>query len=525
MRGALRSLPGVRHESPSVIDIWDGCNVVGSWREVHGRGLEAKHHQGTHLLDFRNCRNCSIDVFAMTDSDNYPLACPDGLAYKPFQEEGIRYGLNIKRFLLGDDMGLGKTVQAIGVLNNDSSLVRTLIVCPAHLKQNWEKELKTWLIPNYSVQIIEGAFDFDEPADMNAVFVISYDLLFKRKAWLDSQKWHMLIYDEAQNLSSRSSLRTRTALGAKFTRMEKVLGKKLPQRVLYDFGPIPCRKGMFLTGTPMSNRPEELFPILERLDPQGLGRSWWAYAKRYCRAHRGRWGWDTKGASHLKELNTKIRESGIMLRRLKSVVMPELPPKRRQVIQLSSRGHEKIIEKELEIYENSLKKKKKKLGADYSCGELAKLRHQVALIKVPDIRTLLASALEGGPVVCFCWHQDVVDALAVGFNCSVLTGRTPHAKRQEQVDMFQEGHTDLFLGNLEAAGTGHTLTRSAHVMFAEIDWVPTVLTQAEDRCHRIGATAESILIQHVVLKDSLDERMLQLIMKKQAIIDKVIDGA
>ncbi|GAF92438.1 unnamed protein product, partial [marine sediment metagenome] len=156
--------------------------------------------------------------------------------------------------------------------------------------------------------------------------------------------------------------------------------------------------------------------------------------------------------------------------------------------------------------------------------EMSLLRHEVGLAKVPAVCEHLETALEGGSVILFAWHRDVVDAICVHFGDRAvrLTGDTPMDERQKAVDRFQAGEVDLFVGNIKAAGVGITLTASSHVVFAELDWVPGNLTQAEDRPHRIGQK-ESVLVQHLVFEDSVDAYMVQKLIAKQAVIHEAMD--
>jgi superfamily II DNA/RNA helicase len=152
------------------------------------------------------------------------------------------------------------------------------------------------------------------------------------------------------------------------------------------------------------------------------------------------------------------------------------------------------------------------------------IRHEVALAKVPHVVEHVRESLENGPVVLFVHHKDVVAQIAAEFpGCVTLTGETSMENRQKAVDDFQAGRASLFIGNIQAAGVGITLTRSAHVIFAELDWVPGNLSQAEDRCHRIGQT-ESVLVQHIVLEDSMDADMAKKLIVKQEVITTALDN-
>ena len=242
-----------------------------------------------------------------------------------------------------------------------------------------------------------------------------------------------------------------------------------------------------------------------------------------------------------------------MVRRLKADVLSELPPKRRQVIELPANGNAPLVARELaasarienllselraavavadisddvEAYREAVRALR--AGQSASFGEISKLRHEVALAKVPHAVEHVHDAIEAsGSVVVFCHHKDVLHQIAEalrGRDLSVvtLTGDDALPVRQAAVDAFQAGQAQAILLTIGAGGVGITLTRSAHVVFVESDWVPGNLSQAEDRCHRIGQAA-SVLVQHLVLEGSLDARMANVVIGKQEVVEGALDG-
>jgi SWI/SNF-related matrix-associated actin-dependent regulator 1 of chromatin subfamily A len=128
-------------------------------------------------------------------------------------------------------------------------------------------------------------------------------------------------------------------------------------------------------------------------------------------------------------------------------------------------------------------------------------------------------------IVVFARHKDVIAAIENKFkNISVsVTGDTKIEDRQKNVEAFQkDNHIKLFIASIRAAGIGLTLTASSNVLFTELDWTPSIMCQAEDRCHRIGQK-DSVLIQHLVFNDSLDVKMSKMLIHKQEIIDEAIN--
>ena len=241
-----------------------------------------------------------------------------------------------------------------------------------------------------------------------------------------------------------------------------------------------------------------------------------------------RFGWDFNGASNLDELQEILR-SKFMVRRLKKDVLKELPAKVRQVLVLE--GGDKIrelLEKEKKAYDDYAQSLKDGEFESPAFADMSKVRKEVAIAKIPFILDHVREALEElEKLVLFVYHHEVVDALkaALGNSCVTIDGRTKNEDRQAAVDRFQSDPTcKVFVGTIRAAGVGITLTAASNVIFGELDWVPGNITQSEDRCHRIGQT-DTVFVRHLVLEGSLDERMAQIIVEKQEVIDKALDTA
>jgi len=462
------------------------------------------------------------------------LGLPDGLDLLPFQRAGVAYALGRRGTLIADEMGLGKTVQALAVIAATGAK-DVLVVCPASLRLNWRNEAVKWLANRPGVSV--GVVDKSNWPDDASMVIVNYDVLQRHAERIKQRAWDILICDECHYLKNPGAKRTRQVLGH-WDRKKKRLAIE----------PIKADRRIFLTGTPIVNRPVELHPVVASLCPQEFG-NYYLFVKRYCAAKTTRFGFDVSGASNLAELQSRLRAS-VMVRRLKADVMPDLPLKQRQVIELPTNGAASAVKTEAAAWEAredllhdlrlavELAKASEsseeyaeavsnlRAAEQHSFEELAKARMDVAVAKVPYVIEHLEAALEGGPVVCFAHHHAVIDLLSTHFGeqCVTLTGKTSLDQRQEAVERFQAGEVKLFIGGIQAAGVGITLTRSSHVVFAELDWVPAAMTQAEDRCHRIGATADRVLVQHLVLEGSLDARMARVVVAKQAVIDKALDS-
>jgi len=481
-----------------------------------------------------------------TDAD-IEIPAPDGLSYLPFQKAGISYMRGLKDSLCGDEMGLGKTIQALGVVNLTTPKT-VLIIAPAYLKVNWLREAMKWLVGDYKVTVMESCgktkanpegIKFDATAN---VVIVNYDIISKPAVvkFIHSKVWGLLVCDECHYLKTSKAIRTKY-----------VLGYKDRDDASNDVEGIRAERRIFATGTPLLNRPSELWGLVRAC---GLFTNWYKYHTRYCAAYRNGFGWDTSGADNLDELQEKLR-LGFMIRRRKADVLPELPAKRHQVLEIEPSSPEQKacvraetvakakIESQTEKLKAAVAKAEVeggKAGASYQAAvaalkvgrlagftELSKLRHDTALAKVDVVAEhALAAGEEGAPIIVFSHHRDVAERLFEslgGREKAVLVyGGMSQEARQAAVDRFQRGDAQYFCGTMRGAGVGITLTRSAHVIFAETDWTPALLAQAEDRAHRIGQE-ESVLIQHVVLEGSLDAAMARRVVDKQIVLSAALD--
>jgi SWI/SNF-related matrix-associated actin-dependent regulator 1 of chromatin subfamily A len=359
-----------------------------------------------------------------------------------------------------------------------------------------------------SIEIVSGT---KETFLVTDVCVVNYDILPAHHGELRAVQWDLIICDECHALKNETTGRTQQVFGG---------GRK-------RLAPLRAKRWAFLTGTPILNKPRELWPLLKSIDPTGLGADKDKFAKRYCQAFwmegRGLW-WD--GAGNLEELQAYMR-SKFMIRRLKADVLKDLPAKRRQVIVLEpDKSLAGDLKKELKTYEEHASELAGKDPIALNFEGLSEIRKEIALKKVPYVVEHLKEVLnEQDKVVVFGHHHEVTDALAAAFGSTsvVVDGRVPNEERQRAVDRFQSDSTcKIFIGGIQSAGVGLTLTAASTVVFAELDWVPGNMSQAEDRCHRIGQK-EQVLVQHIVLANSLDERMAETIIKKQEIIEKALD--
>lgn len=484
----------------------------------------------------QKAREEALAASRATDADvQVPL--PDGLALLPYQRAGIAFALKREAVLFGDEMGLGKTIQAIGVLNSTPDAKRILVICPASLKLNWRNELRKWCVVKRPIYVVDSQTGWPRE---DGIAVVNYDVLHKYEAEIKAVEWDVLIADEAHYLKTPTARRTKMVFGVK-AKKDGTGGRPA----------IRAKRRLLLTGTPIANRPVELFPLASYLYPKGFD-NFFKYALRYCAAHRNGFGWDFSGASNLDELQDRLRAS-IMVRRLKKDVLTELPAKRRQVIEIPADGQlAHLVNAERDEYESyedriidlqaavEIAKASEdpdehkravealKEGMQAAFGAISSLRRQLGEAKADlCIEHLKGAVEESGKVVAFAHHKALVAKIveAFGPEAVVLVGDTKMEDRQTAVERFQsDPSVKLFVGSIGAAGVGITLTASSHVVFCELDWVPGNVSQAEDRCHRIGQK-NSVLVQHLVVEGSLDATMAKRIVEKQDVIDRALDSA
>lgn len=460
---------------------------------------------------------------------------PPGLNYYPFQRAGIEFSLDKDGVLIADEMGLGKTVQALGIINCNESIKRVLIVTKASLKVNWRRECERWLVRSFTIGIAEGQY-WPKQAE---IVIINYDILGKHFRSLHPEiPWDLVILDESANIKNRNTKRAKNIIGYRPSLKRQAEG----ERVIPS---IPAKRRVALSGTPIENRPEELWTTLNYLAPDKWG-NFYGYAKRYCGMTNNGWGVDTSGATNLDELQ-RILRSTLMIRRLKADVLKELPPKTRVVIEMDSEGMEDVIEEDQECYrrhEEILEAAQAQLelarasddaeafkqavremqGANFAFTEMARVRHQTARAKVPAMIDALKGDLEEvTKVIVFGHHRDVLEPIAAAFPSVMITGETPPDQRQAICDQFQtDPSIRVFIGSIRACGEGLTLTAAKLVCFAEQDWTPGKVSQAEDRAHRIGQK-DNVLVKHYVLPGTIDAKMIKTVVQKQEVIDRALD--
>jgi len=422
----------------------------------------------------------------------------------PFQNEGVIFLENHKgRALIADEMGLGKTIQALAYAQLHPELTPIIIVCPASLKLNWAKECKQWM-EDPQIEILSGTKIHKTTKD---IIIINYDILFAWVGQLRKIDAKIIILDEAHY--------TKTS-NAKRTKATKMLAKTIPHIIA-------------LSGTPIVNKPIEIYNAVKMIDPE-LFPNRWHYYKYYCNAKHNGFGWDFNGASHTSELHDKLKKS-LMIRRLKKDVLPDLPAKIRSFVPIEISNKYDYKEAETDF----IKWIEKEKGLEAA----EKAKNAEAFSKIENLKQL---AVKGKMKQCINWiedfltsdqklvvfatHKFVIEKLMETFpDIAVkIDGSVSSENRQKAVDDFQnKEEIKLFIGNIQAAGVGITLTASSNVVFIEFPWSPGLLNQAGDRCHRIGQK-DAVNIYYLYAINTIDEKVIKMLHKKSITVDQVLNG-
>jgi SWI/SNF-related matrix-associated actin-dependent regulator 1 of chromatin subfamily A len=418
------------------------------------------------------------------------------------QKEAIEKLVKNKKFILADDMGLGKTTSTI-IAALETGAKKVLIVCPASLKINWQRE-----IANYSdrtVYIAEGKKFSDE----HDFVIVNYDILKnfhdtkeKDKSEIMKINFDLVIMDEAHMISNPQAQRTKIAndIASKSNRV------------------------WLLSGTPMTSRPMNYYNLLNLVDSP-VAMNWMAYAKRYCNGFQFSVGkrkvWNVTGASNLDEL--RERTSTHILRRLKEDVL-DLPEKiiTPVYLRLKSKDYEELMGEYFNWYDQN-PEESSSLTIQFS--KLMKVRKVIAQEKINNTIELAENIIEQGKkIIIFTNFTDTLNQIYNHFGKSAvyLDGSCSKFHRQNAVDEFQTNDKiKVFVGNLKAAGVGITLTSAEAVIMNDLSFVPAEHSQAEDRSHRIGQK-NSTSVYYPLFENSIEGAIYDILNRKKKIISTVM---
>lgn len=429
----------------------------------------------------------------------------------PYQREGILFGLEKKRLLIGDEPGLGKTLQSIGIVDT-ANAYPALVICPSSLKINWQREFEKFT--DKKAIVLDNATRTSWPyllqMGMFHMAIVNYESLrkyfvydtgkdrafrLKDVVFNDAIKvFRSVIIDESHRVKDPSAQQTIFTRGI-------VEGKQW--RIL-------------LSGTPVVNRAEDLvaqLSIMGRLKDFG---------------GRGKFLADYGEDGNLEALSRMLYDS-CMIRREKAKVLTQLPDKTRTdlYVEISNREEYLLAQYDLAEYLRQYK--------DCTDREIRRKMRMEALVKFMALRSIAAKGkvkqaidfvrvflASGKPLILFCSLHEIVDHICKEFPDAVtVTGRDSASAKQAAVDAFQSGAAKLIVCSIKAAGVGLTLTASSNVAFIELPWTYADCCQCEDRAHRIGQK-DNVTCYYLLGQDTIDSTLYGLIHKKKSIAGQVM---
>lgn len=427
-----------------------------------------------------------------------------GLKLFKYQETGVAWLMGRQTALLADDMGLGKTPQSLVALPEGA---RVIVVCPATIKHNWVREARTW-VPQLKSKVLSGRGSFRWPRS-NEMVIINYDILPAEVSEAPQNVY--LIADEAHAVKTSTAARTKKFM-------------QLSNEVRASGGHV-----WLLTGTPLLNRPTELWQILKTA---GLHEKAFGSHTNFMRLFNGmrnRWG----GFDFTGEVNPQVPQllREVSLHRRKCDVLTDLPEKQVFDIQVESNPElDRIIDqwadKVASLTGVNLREsfEEDAFGKAMSVAfeELSAVRAAIARAKMPLMFSIVEEYEEADePLIVFSFHRQPIDALGQREGWATITGSTSQDERMEIVKRFQEGKYKGIAGTIQAMGVGVTLTHASHVLFVDLAWTPALNSQAEDRAHRIGQKS-NVMIKRLVLDNAVEARVYELLTFKQQIIAKSV---
>ena len=413
------------------------------------------------------------------------------------QKEAIEKLVSSKRFILADDMGLGKTTSTV-IAALESEVKRTLIICPASLKINWEREIKNYT--DRSTYICDGKNY--EDADF---VIINYDIIKNFHDPKDPENskilqsdFGLVVIDEAHYIQNKQAQRT---------------------KLINDFVKDIDRLWL-LTGTPMTSRPINYYNLLD-LVQSPVAANWMAYVIRYCEGYqfsvKNRKIWKVTGASNLEEL--RDRTSKQVLRRLKTEVL-DLPDKiiTPVYLRLKSREYEQLMGEYYDWYDKN-PNESSSLTVQFT--KLTKVRQVISKEKINSTIELIDNILEQDKkVIVFTNFTESLQLIHSHYNKNsvYLDGSCSPKQRQDAVDRFQtDDKIRVFVGNMKAAGVGITLTAAEAVIINDLSFVPGDMSQAEDRAYRYGQK-NSVSIYYPLFDNTIEGIIYDIVnVKKQNI--------
>lgn len=401
---------------------------------------------------------------------------------QPQQSQALAWLKQHPKGWLAMEQGLGKTRVALESLDAPA-----LCVVPAFLRLNWQHEAKLWR-PDLKVQIVTKQTSFARDADL---CILSYEAA---ATLVPPAHFKTLVLDEARFAKNHKAERTKRCMN---------LAKKIPRVLLLD-------------GTPMPNRPVELWPMAFAIGATRLMYRDWGF--RYCAGRIGGWGgYDFRGASNMDELREWWKQWSF---RCTKEEVGGLPDKTRRLVLLD--GDPSVRERAFDVGEI------RRNPNPVAFVGLAEVLHKHGERKAGNAVAYIDSLLpDNGPILVTARHKTVIDNMTrdlakLKWRTAKITGETPFDEREKIVAAFNSGKLDVLVGNTRAMGAGLTLTGGCYGVSVEADWSYGQNVQVEDRLHRIGQT-RPVQWDYLVIDRSIDYEIVKSIMLKEGRVERIMD--
>ena len=403
------------------------------------------------------------------------------------QEVSRDFLLAKKRAILADQPRVGKTLPTASAA---AEHLPALIVCPAIAKTVWQRAFEA-VNPDLKVTVVNGKKDAQSIKKCDVV-VINYDGVQHMSRTL-FPKFQTLVLDESHRIKNADAVRTRACMAA-MQDIERVYA---------------------LSGTPIPNRPIELWPLLHGLNI--YRGEYYAFATRYARMWKAPWGLDVSGASNLPELKALMQPH--VLRRKKEDVFKDYSQPQVSLITFDL----PVDKREQDFDVNALAENPNALMAFDGLAEVMK---EAGLRKVKPSAEFIENLLESeDKVVVFVHHKDVAAQMTQALKKHkpvTITGDTPRKARDQRIQDFQTGKCRVIIGNISAMSEGVDLSAADTVVFVEATWQTSALEQASSRIENISKQSFRPLIYLLTIRASLDHNVLAKVLRKLNVIDQII---
>ncbi|XP_067626189.1 SWI/SNF-related matrix-associated actin-dependent regulator of chromatin subfamily A-like protein 1 [Eurosta solidaginis] len=417
----------------------------------------------------------------------------------PFQREGVCFAIaQHGRLMICDEMGLGKTYQALAVADFYKESWPLLICTTAAIRESWATHVRELLpsIPIHYVQVLTSAQQYFDDAK---VLITSYNMMDRHVEQLMQRKFGFVIFDESHTLKNSKSKCA-------------IVAERLTRQ---------ARHVILLSGTPALSRPLELFTQLHMIDRKFM--SFMEFTSRYCDGKQTNFGWDASGQSNLEELRV-VLELKFMIRRTKDAVLPQLAEKYRETV---------VLDPALVTSNDDTSESLAALSKDFSSSKgrereeiLLKYYSTTAEVKTRAVCAYLKNLVkENIKFIVFAHHRIMMDAITenltkLNVNFVRIDGSTRNETRGEYINTFQtKSSCKVAVLSLRACNAGITLTAAEMIVFAELDWNPSTLAQAESRAHRIGQN-KPITCRYLMAAKTADDVIWNMLKNKQDVLNK-----